>query len=453
MEGPRVYSSMNGLGTRLGCVLLGAALMGFPTGGTPLAAQIGDEREEVDRIIAVAQDSVILMSQLRERELQMGLAGFPMPTEPNALLEVRRDLLDQMVNEQLVIQAALADTTIQVNEEQLDEIVRQDIDGRIERAGGEEAFQAALAEQDLTIVAFRETLKNDARGQQLSQQYMAKQQRNVRVAEIEESELRTFYEENRAQIGRRPATITFRQVVVEPQPTADADSAALRVADSLYFEVLNGADFPELAERWSDDPGSKQLGGDLGWFRRGSGFVRDFEDAAFSLRSGGVSLPVRTQFGYHLIKVDRIRGPERKARHILIGFQMGAEDDVRAAALADSLLARAQAGESVRELADQYGSPELPDSLTTTQDQLSSLPLGFAAALGEADSGDILGPLRIPTPTATAFAVVEVVEVRQEGDYTYEDLEGQIRQRLTQEKVLEELMRGLRERSYVEIRM
>jgi len=429
------------------------ALALVPSGTGTLHAQLTDGPEEVDRIVAIAQDSIIVMSQLRERVLQMELQGFPIPTDPVGLEQVQRELLEQMVNEQLVIQAALADTTILINEEQLDELVRQDVDQRVERAGGQTAFQTLLDEQGLTMIAFREQRKDDIRAQQLSQQYMAKQQRNVRVAEIEETEMRTFYEANRAQIGRRPATITFRQVIVEPKPTAEADSAALSRADSLYFEILNGGDFEELAERWSDDPGSKQLGGDLGWFRRGAGFVREFEDAAFALRSGDVSTPVRTQFGYHLIKVDRIRGPERKARHLLIGFNLGPEDDVRARALADSLFARAEAGERVRDLANQYGSPELPDSLTTTQDQLSSLPLGFAAALGEAQPGDLLGPLTVPTNQSSAYAVVEVVDVRQEGDYTYEDLEGQIRQRLTQQKVLDELMRSLREQAYVEIKM
>lgn len=423
-------------------------------GTAPATAQVPlQTSEEVDRIVAVAQDSIILLSQLRERELQLELSGAPLPSDSAARREARRQILDQMVNEQLIIQAALQDSTIQVNDEQLDEQVRQDVDARIQRAGGQTAFQRILDEQELSLQAFRDMLKQDARAQSLQQQYMAKQQRTVRVAEVDESEMRAFFDANRGQLQRRPATITFRQIIVEPSPSEEADSLALQKADSLYFALLEGADFEEVARRWSDDPGSKQLGGDLGWFKRGSGFVREFEDAAFELFSGQISPPIRTQFGYHIIKVDRVRGPERKARHILIGFNLGADDDTRARALADSLLVRARAGESVKELADTYGSEELPDSLTTTQDQLSSLPLGYAAALGNASAGDIVGPIRLANGGQNAYAVVQVVEIREEGDYTFADLESNIRQRLTQEKVLEELMRSLRERSYVEIRM
>ena len=65
-----------------------------------------------------------------------------------------------------------------------------------------------------------------------------------------------------------------------------------------------GEDFAALALAYSDDLGSKTQGGDLGWFRRDQGLVKEFEDAAFSLEAGKLSDPVRTQFGYHLIKVD-----------------------------------------------------------------------------------------------------------------------------------------------------
>jgi len=65
-----------------------------------------------------------------------------------------------------------------------------------------------------------------------------------------------------------------------------------------------GEDFAAVALAYSDDPGSKLQGGDLGWFARDQGLVKEFEDAAFSLEPGKLSDPVKTQFGYHLIKVD-----------------------------------------------------------------------------------------------------------------------------------------------------
>ncbi len=77
---------------------------------------------------------------------------------------------------------------------------------------------------------------------------------------------------------------------------------ALTKAISITMQLKKGADFAELAKKYSDDPGSKDKGGDLGWFPRGV-MVKEFEDAAFSLKPGQISDPVKTQYGYHIIQV------------------------------------------------------------------------------------------------------------------------------------------------------
>jgi parvulin-like peptidyl-prolyl isomerase len=91
-----------------------------------------------------------------------------------------------------------------------------------------------------------------------------------------------------------------------PAPTLEPrdDAQALARIIEVQQKLGAGEDFAALALLYSDDPGSKTQGGDLGWFARGQGLVQEFEDAAFSLETGKVSDPVKTQFGYHLIRVD-----------------------------------------------------------------------------------------------------------------------------------------------------
>jgi parvulin-like peptidyl-prolyl isomerase len=102
-----------------------------------------------------------------------------------------------------------------------------------------------------------------------------------------------------------------------PAPTATPtlaprdDAQALASIIEVQQKLGAGEDFAALALQYSDDPGSKTQGGDLGWFPRGSGLVQEFEDAAFKLQPGQLSDPVKTQFGYHLIKVDE-RDPARE---------------------------------------------------------------------------------------------------------------------------------------------
>lgn len=108
---------------------------------------------------------------------------------------------------------------------------------------------------------------------------------------IEEKEVRAFFDEH---VGNREAQeeIRARHILV-----ADKDKAR-----ELHQKIAHGADFADLARQFSTDPGSKEQGGDLGFFVRGQ-MVPPFEEAAFGLKPGEVSQPFETQFGWHIVKV------------------------------------------------------------------------------------------------------------------------------------------------------
>ena len=436
-------------GTRAGLLALAGLLSAAPA----LGAQRVPEDDLQDRIVAVVGDSAILKTQLDERILALQLRGAPIPDDPQGLLDFQRGILDQMINESLVLQEALKDTLIIVDDDRIEQIVESDLEQRAQAMGGQAALEQALQGQGMTLAAFRQELAGDARRRQLQQQYVTKARRSVRVDPVDADSIQAFFEANRSQIGRRPATITFRQVVIEPSPSDSADAVALADAQEIYEQVIAGEDFAELAERHSEDPGSAPNGGDLGWFRRNGMMVREFEDVAFSLASGQVSPPFRTQFGYHIMKVERIRGPERRARHILVRFDVDDRQIAATRALADSLRSRVEAGESIRRLHGEYGVEGSPDSLSVPLSELNSLPTGYAPALRNAVAGEVLGPIEIPGRDTPAWGVVQVLEIRDEGEYTLEDLEGQIRAQLQDQMTLEAVLTGLRERRYVDIRL
>lgn len=95
------------------------------------------------------------------------------------------------------------------------------------------------------------------------------------------------------------------------------EDPALERAWEIREQLLAGASFREMAEEYSQDPGSTQYGGDLGTVRFGQ-FVPEFEEAIRSLNPGEVSEPVRTKFGYHIIQLVKIEGEQFTSRHILI---------------------------------------------------------------------------------------------------------------------------------------
>jgi parvulin-like peptidyl-prolyl isomerase len=270
---------------------------------------------------------------------------------------------------------------------------------------------------------------------------------------VEESEIRAFFEREKDRLGDRPATVTFRQALVFPSPSDEAMAAARVEAERIRALILDGEDFADLARRFSGDPGSRQLGGDLGWFRRGSGLVSEFEDAAFALRPGVLSGVVETSYGAHIIKVERVRGAERKIHHILISAEVEAGDAERTRSRAGEILDRVRAGAPVSEFSGPQREMSIPDSLTVEAARLDEYPTGYAAAIRAAAPGDVVGPIAFPTQQGDAYAVVQVLEKREAGEYSYEDVRGLIQERLRNEKFEERLLADLRARTYVEIRL
>jgi parvulin-like peptidyl-prolyl isomerase len=113
-----------------------------------------------------------------------------------------------------------------------------------------------------------------------------------------------------------------RHILIDTKTRSDAE--AQRLANDLENKIKAGVSFEDLAKKYSDDPGSKMKGGDLGWVSQKSGFVPEFMAALPKLARGQVSAPVKSQFGYHIIKVDDIRStvpkdfnkPGKKAQYL-----------------------------------------------------------------------------------------------------------------------------------------
>jgi peptidyl-prolyl cis-trans isomerase SurA len=432
---------------RISLVVLAAVLAPAPS-----AAQFATD-DIVDRLVAVVGDSVVVATQVQEEMQRMALGGAPVPppTDPK-YEELFRTVLNGFVDRLLVLQAAANDSLISVNEEQIEERVNQRLEQLATEFGGQAALQQALSAEALTLVEYREMLTTDARRENIEQLYYQLHLRDLPPAEVSEEELRQRFQEASTGLQQRPRLLTFRQVVVVPEPTEEAVEAARLEAEGLLERVLAGEDFAELAREHSEDPGTAQLGGDLGWFRRGR-MVKEFEDAAFSLLPGEVSQVVKTDFGFHIIKLERGRLAELQARHILIVPERTDDDVKRARDLAKDLYARAQDGESMADLAAEYGDPSAPDSLTFAFEQLSELPPAYGV-LRSASSEQYVGPLEYALPTGESrIALVYVIEVREAGAYTFEDVKAQLTAQVQQQKQIEQLIATLRARTYIDIRM
>ncbi len=125
--------------------------------------------------------------------------------------------------------------------------------------------------------------------------------------EVSDADLHAAYEKEKSRL-EVPEKRHARHILI----TAKDDAAALALAQQVLAQVKSGKDFGELAKQYSQDPGSAQNGGDLGWAER-STFVKPFADALFGMSVGEIAGPVKTQYGYHIIRLDEIQRGKSKS--------------------------------------------------------------------------------------------------------------------------------------------
>lgn len=160
--------------------------------------------------------------------------------------------------------------------------IQAEMDKMIEEFGGEEAFNNALTFYGVTRADMEYDIEMNLYLERLLEP----------VIEITEDEMKNYFEENKDSFAQKEE-VKARHILVE-----DEESAR-----EVKEKIDKGGDFEELAKEYSTDTGTKDKGGDLGYFGKGK-MVKEFEDAAFSLDIGEVSEPVKSEYGFHIIKVE-----------------------------------------------------------------------------------------------------------------------------------------------------
>lgn len=415
----------------------------------------------VDGIVAIVGDSAVLRSDLEEEALRIAAAsGRALPDDPRELSQLYERALEARINELLLIQAAARDTLVEVTDEEIRNAVERQIADQRRALGGDVALSRALAESGLTLTQYREMLTEQFRRQAMIDRYLSVVRSTRRPPPVTDAEARAFFEAQKDQLGERPATLTFEQVVIAPRPSDSARAAALAEAEEVLRKLREGEDFEKLARLHSDDPGTKNRGGDLGWFRQGD-MVPEFSDVAFALRPGMTSGIVETMFGFHIIRVDKVKGAERQARHILIQPEMTPADVERTREVAEQVAEKLRAGASIDSLVSAYGNPSLQGGGGPLPPRVGpvprdGLPGPYAVALAEVQKGQVIEPFRLTQDNAPAnWVVARITDVTEAGTYSWSDpeLRARVREQLESQKLMEELIQELRESTLVEIRM
>jgi foldase protein PrsA len=190
------------------------------------------------------------------------------------------------------------------------EVGEQDVQAEIAKIkdmfdGDEERFNAALKKQNLTLEQLTRSLSDNL----LLDRMKAAVTSDLTVTD---EEAKAYYQEHRSDFVQQEERKTSH-ILISPFPSADDSSSASQAdwdaaqaeAEKVRGEIQNGADFANVAKKYSDDATTKESGGALGLITKGQ-MVPAFEEAVFSLKKGELSEPVKTQYGYHLILVKDI---------------------------------------------------------------------------------------------------------------------------------------------------
>jgi peptidyl-prolyl cis-trans isomerase SurA len=417
--------------------LLAGLLLSLPT----------QAEQALNRIVAVVNDGVVLQSQLERRTDQIRQQLNERDTRLPPADVLRKQVLERLILEEIQLQ--LADSmSIRIEDELLNANLRQMAEANnLDLAG----FRAVLEAEGYSFAEFRD----EVRKQLIIARLHAQQVENrVQVSEQEIENLLTSLEHG---ADDREYLLSHILVALPEAASPQQIQEAQARTESILERLRAGADFRQLAVAESD--GQQALeGGSLGWRKAGQ-LPSLFADVARTLSRGEVSEPIRSSSGFHIVRMDDLRGGDERhvitqthARHILLR-----PDELQSAAEVENRLLqlqrRIQGGDDFETLARAH-----------SQDAVSAARGGD---LGWSNPGDLvpefeevmdrLEPGQVSAPFESRFGwhIVQVLE-RRERDSTEEFRRAQAREQVRQRKIQEESaiwLRRLRDESYVEYRL
>lgn len=286
-----------------------------------------------DKILAVVGKSRIILNSELEKQVEQIKQQNP---EFNDTM--RCQILDQMLLSKLMIEQAERDS-IFVSDEDVEGQLDNNIRYYIRAYGSQEKMEKELGK---TIYQIKEEYRETYREQLLAQKVQGQLIQNVKITP---AEVKTFFESIPVDsLPFIPATIELGQIVVDPPVSDELDKVAKEKAEDIRVRLVDkGENFEILASINSNDPGSRDNGGDLGVVSRGD-LVPAFSSAAFKLKDGEISQVVKTQYGYHVIQMIKRQGDQAHIRHILIHPAITSFDVKRAMAKLDSVRAELLTG-------------------------------------------------------------------------------------------------------------
>ena len=373
----------------------------------------GQDKMLIDRVIAKVGNETILLSDI---ESQYGFAveqsGFP---DPN----IKCEIMDGLIGQKLIVHHAKLDSVI-ISPEELD----NNLDFRISQVlrqmnGDEEFFEQYYG---MTVETMRGNLRED-----LEQQLLAERMQQTLLNEvtITPKEVKDFFYSIPADsLPYLNAEVELAEIVVNPKVNSEEKAKSLKKILEIRQRIIDGSDFGEEAQTYSDDPGSGAQGGNLGFAERGT-FVPEFEATAYSLKKGELSEPIETEFGYHIMELLERRGNKINLRHILVKPEITEADLEKTQTELDSIRSKILRGEiDFQAAVKKYSYDKIPSfnnngmlqnpNTGKTTFETAELPSEIFFAIEELEVGEITESMDYPLPTGeTYYRIIKILDKKK----------------------------------------
>ncbi len=436
-----------------------------PKPSTSPAQKAPSEDDAIDQVAATINDEAILASEVEE-QLYIAIQRSGGRPSPEQIGEMRRQILDQMIDEKLIIAEAKRQG-IAVSDAEIAKQVDESIDDVKERLGSEAAFAEQLQRENTNEARLRDRYRGELRRQLMGQRLVQKQIPRKPVAA---KDAEVFFVANKSKFPKLPGQVRLAVIQLPPAPDSLALLAGRKKAEEIRARVLKGERFAKVAAEVSDDKSSAQSGGDLGFFGRGR-MEPSLETAAFSIKNGEVSPPVRTAYGWHLVQPierDTVKsvagrdsvGPDGKpwvevhARHILVRVAPTEADIEKTRAQVDRIREQAAKGTPWSTLVRRYSRFEGPSGEDGDLGflSLSSLQPHIREGVDSLEVGEVSEVLSNPA----GFNLFKLTDRRPEREYTLEEIREELPEAVAQIQFRERMdiwVKSLRDKARIEYKL
>jgi len=366
-------------------------LIGALTGQSLLWSQ----QRVIDRIVAVVDKEIITESELNER---VNMLLFQSKME-SATPEMRRDVLNSMIADKLILAQAIIDS-IEVGDDEVNQALDQQISNLIRQAGSEQRVEEYYG---MPISRIRREFRDDMRKQLVIQRMRQTREATIQVTRREVEE---FYETYRDSLPRVPEEVELSNIFLLPKADSALQVQSERLLKAIRDSVMRGSDFGALARQYSRGPGAES-GGELPWAKRGE-LLREFEEVVFSLSEGEYSQVFTTDLGLHLVQLLERRGESVRVRQILLPLPKGTASDSTAVARLQELRTQVQQGASFADLAKKYSEDEETKMLGGDLGRVSldQLDPEFRTVVQTLEAGTISEPHRVAVGNSYGYQIV-----------------------------------------------